>query len=187
MEVIEPEVDVEVEELEDGQEEGKAFVIVEAEESEHEVEGSKVAVEKVEPVKAGKEEIFVHEQSGVLQFEGLADNAVIAGEGPDEAGIQLEPEAEKKRLHKMRVREIARKMAKGGVLSAEEKAVLLSSYSRKKDSAAEVKSAQFEVNAGVSSAANRVTSDVEGVKGGDEAVSNKLASSSPNASMEEIP
>ncbi|KAF4613775.1 hypothetical protein D9613_007359 [Agrocybe pediades] len=106
----------------------------------------------------------------------------------EEASVRvegLEAEAEKERLHKQRVREIARKMAKGGVLSAEEKAILLSSYSRKKDSTAETKSAQFEVNGGVSSAANRVTSDVEGVNGGDEAVSTRPASTSPNASMEE--
>ncbi|KAF4615845.1 hypothetical protein D9613_012479 [Agrocybe pediades] len=150
----------------------------EVEEPKREVDGSEVAVEKVEPVKVGQEETSVR--------EGLADKAVIPGDGPDQTGTQSETEAEKERLLKQCAREIARKMAKGGVLNAEEKAILLSSYSRK-DSAAETKSAQLEVNGGVSSAANRVTSDVEGVKGGDEAVSTRPASSSPNASTADTP
>ncbi|KAF4615801.1 hypothetical protein D9613_012471 [Agrocybe pediades] len=179
---VEEEVEAEKEEDNGVQEQSEASAIVEAEEPDREVEGSMVAVEKVESAKGGKEETSVRNENRVLQLEGLAHKAVHVGESPDQKGTHLESEAEKERLLKQRVREIAREMAKGGALSPEEKAILLSSYSRKKDSATETKSAQCEVKG--------VTSDVNGAEGVVEAVSMNYASSSPttmNASTEETP
>ncbi|KAF9559281.1 hypothetical protein CPC08DRAFT_526773 [Agrocybe pediades] len=179
---VEEEVEAEKEEDNGVQEQSEASAIVEAEEPDREVEGSMVAVEKVESAKGGEEETSVRNENRVLQLEGLAHKADHVGEGPDQKGTHLETEAEKERLLKQRVREIARKMAKGGALSPEEKAILLSSYSRKKDSATETKSAQCEVKG--------VISDVNGAEGVVEVVSMNYASSSPttmNASTEETP